>query len=97
MCLGIPGQIIEITDHTRDLAIVEVSGVRREINVTCVLAEDAPHQTLLGAWVLIHAGFAMSIIDEKEAEETLKTLMMLGEAVDQLAASHSADSLTGKD
>ncbi|HMO59441.1 MAG TPA: HypC/HybG/HupF family hydrogenase formation chaperone [Roseiflexaceae bacterium] len=76
MCLGIPGQIIEIVDAANQIAKVEVSGVKRNINIALVQAEGiAP-----GDWVLIHVGFAMSKIDEQEAAETLALLHQMGEA-----------------
>jgi len=75
MCLGIPGQIVEIVDDQFDIAKVEVSGVRRNISVALVRPEGiAP-----GDWVLVHVGFAMSKIDEVEAQETLKALKLLGD------------------
>ena len=97
MCLGIPGQIVEITDQERNLALADVSGVKREVNVTCVLNEDGGgHYDLIGAWVLIHVGFAMNIIDEAEAAETMKTLVMLGEAQDEIEAMMMADEALAK-
>lgn len=97
MCLGIPGQIVEITDRKRNLALADVSGVKREVNVTCVLDEEGGgHDTLVGSWVLIHVGFAMNIIDEEEAEETMKTLLMLGEAQDEIEAMMMADKALAK-
>jgi len=86
MCLGIPGKIVEITDETRKLAMVEISGVRRQVNVACILKEGEPLSSLIGEWSLIHVGFAMSRIDEKEAAETLKVLIMLGEAQEEIRA-----------
>ncbi|OOY05757.1 hydrogenase expression/formation protein HypC [Thioclava sp. ES.031] len=91
MCLGIPGQIVAITDETRQMAMAEVSGVRREVNVACV-AEGAL-EGLVGQWALIHVGFAMSLIDEDEAEKTLIALRDLGEAqeaLEQMAAGDAA-------
>ncbi|KFE35466.1 MULTISPECIES: HypC/HybG/HupF family hydrogenase formation chaperone [Thioclava] len=91
MCLGIPGQIVAITDETRQMAMAEVSGVRREVNVACV-AEGAL-EGLVGQWALIHVGFAMSLIDEDEAEKTLEALRDLGEAqeaLEQMAAGDAA-------
>lgn len=91
MCLGIPGQIIAITDAARLMAMAEVSGVRREVNVACV-AEGAL-EGLVGQWVLIHVGFAMSLIDAVEAAKTLEALRDLGEAqetLEQMAASQRA-------
>ena len=75
MCLAIPGRIVELlTDH-ENLALVEVAGVRRKIDVG--LLEDDPAQA--GDWVLIHVGFAMSKIGEKEAADQMRILAVLGE------------------
>ena len=75
MCLGIPGQILGYVDDQNDIATVEVSGVRRNINVGLVRPEGISP----GDWVLVHVGFAMSKIDEVEAQETLTMLKQLGE------------------
>jgi hydrogenase expression/formation protein HypC len=85
MCLGIPGRIVDISDAGRRLATVEISGVRREVNVACI-AGDEPLDALVGAWALIHVGFAMSRIDEAEAARTLEVLHMLGEAQAEIEA-----------
>jgi len=90
MCLGIPAQIVEVTDVPRKLAVAEVAGVRREVNLACVEIAGAPLDALIGTWVLIHAGFAMSVIDEAEAAETLKLLAQLGEAEQEAAAMRAA-------
>ncbi|MFV0359469.1 HypC/HybG/HupF family hydrogenase formation chaperone [Tropicimonas sp.] len=84
MCLGIPGQITAITDPARQMAMAEVSGVRREVNVACV--DTGQSGDLVGKWVLIHVGFAMSVIDEDEAAATLAALEGLGEAQETLLA-----------
>jgi len=86
MCLGIPGRIVAITDPGRKLAMVEVSGVRREINVACVVEDGMPIEDCVGYWVLVHVGFAMSRIDEAEAAATLQVLNELGEVQQELAA-----------
>ena len=78
MCLGIPGEVIEIVDPIRQLAKVDVAGVRRNINYG--LLEDEGIQP--GDWVLIHVGFAMSKISEFDAAEQMRLLRMLGE-IDQ--------------
>ena len=75
MCLAIPGKIVEIVDAENRIAKVEVGGVKRNINIG-MLAEDETH---VGDYVLIHVGFAMSKVDEHEAEETLRLLKELGE------------------
>jgi hydrogenase expression/formation protein HypC len=78
MCLGIPGQIVEIVDETFQIARVEISGVKRNVSIA-LLAEEG---VSLGDWVLIHVGFAMSKIDELEAHETMKALQVMGQAYD---------------
>jgi hydrogenase expression/formation protein HypC len=86
MCLGIPGQIVEITDAVNLFGIVSVSGVRREINLACVVNDQHPIDSCKGDWVLVHVGFAMSRIDEAEAARTLRLLAELGEMQQQLEA-----------
>nr|WP_321526109.1 HypC/HybG/HupF family hydrogenase formation chaperone [uncultured Cohaesibacter sp.] len=83
MCLGIPGQIVEITDSERKLATVDISGVRRVVNVACVTT-SRPLDDLIGRWALIHVGFAMSLIDEAEAALTLRALHELDEVSGEL-------------
>lgn len=85
MCLGIPGQIIEITDSDKRLAKVNVAGVKREINIACILNDREPADCL-GDWVLVHVGFAMARIDEVEAQKTLQLLHELGEAQSEIEA-----------
>ncbi|MFN4057679.1 MAG: HypC/HybG/HupF family hydrogenase formation chaperone [Roseinatronobacter sp.] len=84
MCLGIPGQIVAITDAARLMALADVSGVRREVSLAPVA--DQPLDTLVGQWALIHVGFAMALIDEDEAARTLDALRDLGEAQETLDA-----------
>ena len=86
MCLGIPGQIVEIIDPLRKLALVDVGGVRRTINIACIVNEAHSVASCLGDWVLVHVGFAMSRIDEAEAERTLALLTELGEAQAEIQA-----------
>jgi hydrogenase expression/formation protein HypC len=73
MCLAIPGQIVELAAGGH-LAMVEVSRVRRAINIDLLDPPPAP-----GEWVLIHVGFAMSRISADDAAEQLRLLAMLGE------------------
>ncbi|WP_044896545.1 HypC/HybG/HupF family hydrogenase formation chaperone [Bacillus alveayuensis] len=75
MCLAIPGQIVKLLDGDHHYAMVDVSGVRRKINIGLLKNEGAR----LGDWVLIHVGFAMSKISEEQAVEQLRLLNMLGE------------------
>jgi hydrogenase expression/formation protein HypC len=86
MCLGIPGQIVEVSDSDKKLAIVNVGGVKREINIACVVNEAHPVSSCIGDWVLVHVGFAMSRIDEEEAMKTLQLLTELGEIQAELRA-----------
>ena len=75
MCLAIPGKIVEIVDAENSIAKVEVGGVRRNVNVGMLDSEEA----LVGNYVLIHVGFAMTRIDEHEAKETLRILEEIGQ------------------
>lgn len=77
MCLGIPGQVVELRDRAGGLAVVDISGVRREVSVALVDEPAAPLRE--GEWVLVHVGFALARIDEDEAQATLA---LLREAVD---------------
>jgi hydrogenase expression/formation protein HypC len=86
MCLGIPGQIVEITDVVRKLAIVNVSGVRRAVNIACVAEPGGGLQSCVGQWVLVHVGFALARIDAVEAQKTLDLLNELTEARAEFAA-----------
>ena len=86
MCLGIPGRIVEIVDAEACLAKVEVSGVRRQVNIACVVDADPPAASCVGDWVLVHVGFAMSRIDADEARKTLDLLAELGEMNAELDA-----------
>lgn len=90
MCLGIPGQIVAVTDPDRMMALAEISGVRREVNVAPVAT--GPLEDLVGKWILIHVGFAMALIDEDEAAATLQVLRELGEAQEELDAMAAGDA-----
>ena len=92
MCLGIPGKIVAITHPVNKLAMVEVLGVRREINIACIVNDQHSVDSCVGDWVLVHVGFAMSRIDEKEAQLTLEVLHMLGEAQAELRAMRESDA-----
>jgi hydrogenase expression/formation protein HypC len=88
MCLAIPGKVLEIVDAERQIAKVEVVGVRRNVNIGLLTGDEAP---TTGDYVLIHVGFALSKIDEHEALETQRILEDLGEAytdeVEQIKSS----------
>ncbi len=80
MCLGIPGRIVAMDDSLNQLATVDICGVRRQINVSCIVDSDHPIETCVGEWVLVHVGFAMSRVDNDVAMSTLQILTELGEA-----------------
>ncbi len=82
MCLGIPGEVIELLDRP-GLAKVNVNGVRRAIHIGLLEGENVQP----GDWVLIHVGFALSKIDEEEAAATLAFLEGVGQSyTDELVA-----------
>ena len=92
MCLGIPGKIIEINENDPLTATVDVGGVRRPVNIACIVSDDRPSASCVGDWVLVHVGFAMSRIDEDEAQKTLALLAELGEMQEEIdAMKHSAE------
>lgn len=88
MCLGIPGEVIEILADRPDLARVDVSGVKRAINIG-LLSEEEVHP---GDWVLIHVGFTLSKIDEEEARAAMEFLESIGKAYeDEMAALRDSE------
>ncbi|MDP9072616.1 MAG: HypC/HybG/HupF family hydrogenase formation chaperone [Actinomycetota bacterium] len=89
MCLGIPGQVTELLAHEH-LARVDVAGVGRIINIG-LLEDERP---VPGDWVLIHVGFAMSKIDEEEAEMAMSSLEMMGQAYTDEMTAMSSSSIT---
>lgn len=95
MCLGIPGQVVQISDAEKKLGMVDVSGVKREVNLACI-ANDEPLENLIGVWTLVHVGFAMSRINEEEAEKTMEVLQMLGEAQEEIEAMRASQEMLEK-
>lgn len=88
MCLGIPGEVIEVLADRPDLARVDVSGVKRAINIG-LLSEESVEP---GDWVLIHVGFALSKIDEEEAKAAMEFLEGIGKAYeDEIAALRDSE------
>jgi len=78
MCLAIPGQVVEMVDADNQLATVDVVGVRRSVNVSLL-----DGGAVAGDWVLIHVGFALSKVDERDAQATLRLLAEMGDAYEQ--------------
>jgi hydrogenase expression/formation protein HypC len=81
MCLAIPGKVMEVTDEANRLALVDVAGVRRTVNIGLLDADGATARP--GDWVLIHVGFALSKVDEAEAAATLSLLQGMGRDFEQ--------------
>jgi hydrogenase expression/formation protein HypC len=79
MCLGVPAKIKEVVDIDNQIVLVDLSGVKREVNVACVLDSSNRLDDLINKWVLVHVGFALSIVDEDEAYKTLMILDQIGE------------------
>jgi hydrogenase expression/formation protein HypC len=89
MCLGIPGTIVEIDENNPDLAKVDVSGVRRMINIGLLENEIVEP----GDWILIHVGFALSKIDEEEAASAMAFLEGIGTAYEEELAALSSSNI----
>jgi hydrogenase assembly chaperone HypC/HupF len=78
MCLGIPGQVIEMVDGYFDqIALVDVVGARRRINVGMLEEVVRP-----GDWLMIHLGFAVAVVDKAEAARALAGLELMGRPSD---------------
>jgi hydrogenase expression/formation protein HypC len=73
MCLAVPGQVVEWLEKNPPFctAAVEFAGIRRQVSMDCV------PEAAVGDYVLVHAGIAISRIDEEEAEQVLQTLREL--------------------
>ncbi len=76
MCLGIPGQVLEVTNAATHMAIVRVSGAQRNVDISLVDDESVTP----GEWVMVHAGLALNKIPEQEALETLALLQEMSDA-----------------
>jgi hydrogenase expression/formation protein HypC len=74
MCLAIPGKILSISgDNEMRSGRVSFSGVVKEANLACV------PEAKIGDYVIVHVGFALSVVDEEEARKTLELLRQMGE------------------
>ena len=92
MCVGIPAQVVEILPAERKMAVVEVEGVRREVSIVIVMDDGVK----VGDWVLLHVGFAMSIIDEEEANAQLEFMRMLGSVYEEEVEAFSTQIPTAQ-
>lgn len=86
MCVGIPARVVQLVDLEDHIALVDVGGVQRRVDVSLVL----PDGLAVGHWVLVHVGFAMAKIDEAEAKETLDQLKALGDLYEQELSDYAA-------
>jgi hydrogenase expression/formation protein HypC len=91
MCLAIPGRIVEVIDEDNRLAKVDVAGVRRTVNIGLLDGEDGG--VVAGDWVLIHVGFAISQVDEEEADATRQLLEQMGVEYEQELAELKASAI----
>jgi hydrogenase assembly chaperone HypC/HupF len=83
MCLGIPGRVVAMVPGYGDqLALVEVEGAARKVNIGLLDAAPAP-----GEWVLIHMGFAVETTDAAGAERAMSGLEMMGRGRDDVPAA----------
>ena len=87
MCIGIPGEIIEISDATNNLGIMDIRGSRRQINLALIVDADHPIESCVGDWAVIYMGLAMNRVDKAEADKILELLTELGEAQLKMDAS----------
>ena len=92
MCLGIPGKIVSIVDAEQQVGIVDVGGIQRAVNLSCIAEPNVDLQHYLDNWVLVHVGFAMSVINEAEAQATLAVLTELGNMQEEMAAMQEGES-----
>ncbi len=78
MCLAVPGKILTIEgdDPLLRSGEVDFGGIAKRISLSCV------PEAQIGDYVLVHAGFALNVVDEKEAEEVFETLRQMGELAD---------------
>ena len=95
MCLGIPGQIVELDPHEDNLALVEVGEVRRQVNIACIVDEEHPPASCVGEWVLIHVGFALARIDPEEAKRTIELFNEMSDVQAELEAMQQSAKAEG--
>jgi len=77
MCLSLPGRVVELVASNDQLAVVEVAGARRTVNVAMLERPPGP-----GDWLVVHAGFALEQVGPEEAERALASLELLGRGED---------------
>jgi hydrogenase expression/formation protein HypC len=81
MCLAIPGRVVEVnSENTMRMSRVDFGGITRDVSLAYL------PDVVAGDYVIVHAGFAISQLDEEEAQETLRLLAELGAVEQELAA-----------
>ncbi len=85
MCLGIPGRVVELCDDNDQLAIADVAGAHRRVNLGLL----DPGTVQEGDWVLIHMGFVMEKVDRSGAEQALSGLEMMGRPDDEISGRYA--------
>lgn len=91
MCLSIPGKVVELVATNDQLAVVEVAGALRTVNVGMLEGAPAP-----GDWLVVHAGFALQRVDEAEAERALASLELLGRGEDLELVHRNFEAVQGQ-
>lgn len=90
MCLGVPGRIIELYDNLGlHMARVDFGGVIRE---ACM---DFLPEAKVGDYTIIHAGFALNLLSEEEALETLSLLREIGTLAAEVDESEPGEAASG--
>lgn len=84
MCIGLPCQIVRLHEQQPNMAIAQINGIQREVDISLVVNTDTSVSALVGQWVLVHVGFAMSLLDEQEALSTLEALRAMAEESDDV-------------
>jgi len=86
MCLAVPGKILEIDAEVAGppMGVVSFGGIRKQICLAYV------PEAKVGDYVLAHVGFALNVIDEKEAQEVFKLLQEMGEIAENEASSDAS-------
>jgi hydrogenase expression/formation protein HypC len=93
MCLGVPGKVVDITRHEVGMQMgrVQFGGIHKEV------CQSFLPDIQQGDYVIVHAGFAISQVDEAEAAITLEILRQLGDLAELADADADAVPKTGSD
>ena len=87
MCLGVPGQVVEVTPSEIGIPMgkVDFAGIVKEVCFAYI------PDIAVGQWVVVHVGFAISRIDEEEAKQVFRYLEEIGE-LEELAAGDGSEA-----